>query len=402
MALALHDNERDTLLRLARARYPDLVRDLRGLVDIDSGTHSPDGTERVSGWMAHQLEALGATVSRYSHPEVGSTCVATLEGSAPGPTILLVGHADTVFEAGTVSERPFRIVDGRAFGPGVADMKSGLLVGLYALSILRERERDDDWLPAGRVIFVINADEEIGSPASTPVIESLSAGVDAALVLEGARPAGEIVTARSGMLHLRIAITGRAAHAGVEPEQGRSAVLEAAHLTVALSALAEERAGTSINVGEAHGGTRPNVVAAEATLTLDVRSPSAAEQDAVEAEVRALVATPTVPGTTASVEVLARSRPMERTTASASLFDLGVEVARELGFVLTESSSGGASDGNTTAGAGVPTLDGLGAIGGARHTADEYLELDSIAPRTAWLAATVAEIGRRAAPATRD
>lgn len=396
MALALHAHELDSLSALAQGCYPDLIRDLQLLVDIDSGTFTPGGADRVSGWLADRLEALGATVSSHPHPEVGATRTAILEGPAAGPTILLVGHADTVFEAGTVSERPFRTAGGRAFGPGVADMKSGLLVGLYALSILRERaEEAEDWLPAGRIIFVINADEEIGSPASTPIIEALTAGAEAALILEGARPAGEIVTARAGMLHLRISITGRAAHAGVEPERGRSAVLEAAHLTVALSRMAQDRPGTSINVGQAHGGTRPNIVAAEATLTLDVRSPSAVEQDAVEADIRALVTAPTVPDTSASIEVLARSRPMERTAASAALFDLGVEVARGLGFALPETSSGGASDGNTTAGAGVPTLDGLGAIGGGRHADDEYLELDSIAPRTAWLAALMSEIGQR-------
>ncbi len=403
MALALHADELGSLLALARAGEPDLVRDLQRLVDIDSGTFTPAGADRVSGWIARRLEALGATVSSHAHPEVGVTRVATLEGATAGPTILLVGHADTVFEAGTAGARPFRIADGRAFGPGVADMKSGLLIGLYALSILRERARGaDDWLPAGRIVFVVNADEEIGSPASTPVIEALSAGADVALVLEGARPAGEIVTARAGMLHLRISITGRAAHAGVEPEKGRSAVLEAAHLIVALSTMARGRPGTSINVGEADGGTRPNIVAAEATLTLDIRSPSSAEQDAVEADIRALVAAPTVPDTSASVEVLARSRPLERTAASAALLEVGVEVARGLGFVLAETSSGGASDGNTTAGAGVPTLDGLGAIGGDRHADGEYVELDSIAPRTAWLAALMTEIGQRATPTRRE
>lgn len=380
----------------ARRAYPDFVRDLQALVDIDSGTYTKEGVDRVSGWMMRRLEELGATVRDHPHAELGDTRVATFERSAAGPTVLLVGHADTVFEQGTATERPFRISEDRAYGPGVADMKSGLLIGLYALSILRDRAgHARDWIPAGRVVFVVNADEEIGSPVSTPIIEALSTEADVALVLEGARPAGEMVTARAGMQHLRVRVAGRAAHAGVEPEHGRSAVLEAAHLTVALSALAERRDGVSINVGEIHGGTRPNIVPAEATLTLDVRTISVAEQDAVEAEIRALVAAPTVPDTTATVEVLARSRPMERTPDTISLAAMAAEVAAGLGFELPESSTRGASDGNTTAGAGVPTLDGLGAIGGRRHSPDEYLELGSVPTRTAWLAAMLAEVGRR-------
>jgi glutamate carboxypeptidase len=394
MTLDLQPHDLAGLNEQVRSSYRAFVRDLQHLVDIDSGTFTKSEVDRVSGWMMERLEELGATVTRHPHPELGDTLVAALERSAPGPTVLLLGHADTVFEVGTVTERPFSIDGQRALGPGVADMKSGLLCGLYALSALRGSIQDvDGWLPVGRVMFVVNPDEEIGSPTSTPVIRELSAGADAALVLEGARPNGDIVSSRFGMMHLRITIEGRAAHAGVEPENGRSAVLEAAHLTVRLSQLADQWEGVSINVGEIHGGTRPNIVPAEATMVVDVRARTQVEQDEAERAIGALLESSTIPDTRTSLEVQARYRPMEHSSRSQRLVDTAIEVAAGLDFELADTFSRGSSDGNTTAGAGVPTLDGLGAVGGNRHAPGEYLELESIVPRTAWLAAMLAEIG---------
>jgi glutamate carboxypeptidase len=273
-------------------------------------------------------------------------------------------------------------------------MKAGLLAGLYALEALQAIcGGDRDWLPAHRLHFVVNADEEIGSPASTPPIERLAAHADVALVLEAARENGDIVSARKGMLHLLATLTGRAAHAGVEPERGRSAVLEAAHKTVALHALTGRWPGVTVNVGSVSGGTRPNIVPGSARMSIDVRAASTSEQREAEAAVRAILERSTVPDVSCTVEVTAQHWPMERTAASARLVEEAVRIAARLGFSLTDTATGGGSDANTTAGLGVPSLDGLGPVGGNDHSVDEFVVLDSIVPRTALLAELIAVVG---------
>lgn len=392
-------NELDGLGRQVEEAYADYVRDLRELVSIDSGSYTKTGVDRVSEWTMGRLSDLGASVARHPNAVLGDTFVANFEGEREGPTVLMVGHADTVFDVGTAQVRPFVIDHGRAFGPGVSDMKGGLLAGIYALTALRGRAgRLDRWLPAGRVIFVVNPDEELGSPASTPIIEGLARSADAALVLEGARPNGDIVSARWGVMHLRVAVHGRAAHAGVEPEMGRSAVLEAAHKILSLHDLADAGEGVRVNVGKIDGGTRPNVVAAEAVMSIDVRARTRARQSAVVEAIRDIARRTTVPGTSASVEVLASHPPMERSEASTRLLGTAVTLAAELGFDLGDAETGGASDANTIAALGIPTLDGLGPIGGHWHAAEEYLELDSIVPRTTLLAGLLLALGRRPGP----
>jgi glutamate carboxypeptidase len=240
----------------------------------------------------------------------------------------------------------------------------------------------------------MNSDEEIGSPLSTPIIERLARGADAAIVLEAARANGDIVSARKGMMHLAATIHGRSAHAGVEPEKGRSAVLEAEHKTVALHALNGRWDGVSVNVGSLSGGTRPNIVAEEARLTIDMRARLAVEQDAAEAAIRGILERSTVPDVRTDVEVLARARPMEKTAASARLVELAVALAGSLGFELADAATGGASDANTTAGLGIPSLDGLGPVGGNDHSPHEYTDRASIVPRTALLAGLLLALGR--------
>jgi len=277
----------------------------------------------------------------------------------------------------------------------VSDMKAGLLSGLYALHALHEvGGSEPDWLPVGRLTYIVNSDEEIGSPSSTPVIRRLAADADVAFVLESARANGDIVSARKGMMHIRSIITGRAAHAGVEPQKGRSALLEAAHKTVALHQLNDRWEGVSINVGAIHGGSRPNIVPDEAVLTLDMRARTLDEQDEAESAVREILSSSTVPDTSTAVEIIAHSRPMERSAAAAGLVERAVGIAAALGFELRDTATGGASDANTTAAEGVPSIDGLGPIGGGDHTPFEYIELDSIVPRTTLLAELLLSLGR--------
>jgi glutamate carboxypeptidase len=218
--------------------------DLRRLVDIDCGSYTPDGVNEVGRWVATFLAELGADIDLRPDPagRFGNTLVATFRGARQGPRVMLIGHMDTVFDPGTVAERPFRIDEGIAYGPGVTDMKSGLLAGLYALrAIITEL----DGVPFERLVFVANPDEEVGSPSSTPHIRELAADMDACLVLECARANGDIVSARKGIVDTRVVVHGRAAHAGVEPEKGRSAIAEAARLVDDLHAMSARMSSPS-------------------------------------------------------------------------------------------------------------------------------------------------------------
>jgi glutamate carboxypeptidase len=365
------------------------------LVDIDCGTFIPEGVKRVADHMQERFEGAGWAVERIPHrpeddePLLGDIIVARLAGARPpgegGRRILLVGHMDTVFPPGTAAARPFTIDGSRAFGPGVSDMKGGLLSGFYALQCLRRLEFDDfEW-----ITYVCNPDEEIGSPFSGPVILKQAEYADACFVLESARENGDIVSARKGVTDLRLTVRGRAAHAGVEPERGRSATLQAAHTTIALHDLNGRWPGVTLNVGVIQGGTRPNVVADECLLHVDVRSPTADDFRLVMAEIERLAATTTVPDTSIEVRAQAGFPPMEKTEQTARLVDRAKAIASDLGFTLNDAATGGASDANPVAGMGVATLDGLGPIGGADHAPGEWLDLDSVAPRMALLAALI-------------
>ena len=319
--------------------------------------------------------------------------MATLEGAADGPTIVLIGHADTVFDAGYLARRPFEIEGDTILGPGVSDMKSGLLAGLYAIDAVSATS-EAGALPFGRLIYIVNPDEEIGSPVSGSLITERSRGADAAFVMEAARANGDIVSARKGLMHFRATLQGRSAHAGVEPEKGRSATLEAAHKTIALDGLNGRWPGVTVNVGEIRGGTRPNIVAEEAIMTIDMRARLATEQDEAEAAVLEILEASTVPDVRTTVETLAAWPPMEKTADSAGLVKAAVTIAAELGFELSDAETGGASDANTTASVGVPSVDGLGPVGGNDHTPLEYIETSSIVPRTTLLAALLSSVER--------
>jgi glutamate carboxypeptidase len=373
---------------------PEYQRDLERLVNTDCGSYTKAGVDEIGRFVAGFLhDQLDAEVELDANERLGDTVIGRIDGaSSDGARLLMIGHMDTVFDPGTAAERPFRVEGGIATGPGVTDMKSGLLAGLYALRALARVGGGRP--PLGRVVFIANPDEEIGSPVSSPVIRREAANVDACLVLECARANGDIVSARKGIVDLHLLVQGRAAHAGVEPEKGRSAVLEAAHKTVALHALNGRWQGVTVNVGVAQGGTRPNVVAESALLKVDIRATSRDDLHEAEAAVRDIAEQSTVPEVTTSVEEHGRHWPMEKLAASTRLVDHAQSIARELGFELHDAATGGASDANTTSGMGVPTLDGLGPIGGNDHSPAEYLEVGSIVPRVTLLAGLIAAIGR--------
>ncbi len=366
-------------------RLSRYLAELEALVGIDCGSYTPAGVNQVADFCADALAALGATVERIPAEGLGDLVIGRLTGEAP--RLLMIGHMDTVFDPGTAAERPFRREGDLALGPGVTDMKGGLLAGFHALAALGAEG-------IGRsVTYVCNPDEEIGSPFSGPHIRRLAAEHDAALVLECARANGDIVSARKGIADYHVEIIGRAAHAGVEPEKGRSAILEAAHQVLALTALNGRWPSVTVNVGVIEGGTRPNVVAAGCRLKVDLRAASVAEFDAAAGELELIVSTPTVDGTHATLERVAGHQPMERSPAIGRLVVLAQEIAGELGFSVNEAATGGASDANTCAAAGLPVLDGLGPVGGDDHSPDEWLDVTSIVPRTALLAGLISRIG---------
>jgi glutamate carboxypeptidase len=295
---------------------------------------------------------------------------------------------DTVFDEGTVAERPFRVDDGIARGPGVSDMKGGLLAGFCAVEALQDARFD----AFGRITYVCNPDEEIGSPFSGPVIAELAPAYDAAFVLEGARANGDIVSARKGITDYTIEFSGRAAHAGVEPEKGANAVLAAAKATVALHALNGRWPGVTVNVGVARGGTRTNVVPDRCVLQVDLRSPELVSLEEAQAEIERACSDHGIDGVTVHVDGEGWHRPMEKKEGGARLAALAIEIAAELGFDLHDAATGGASDANTTSAAGTPTIDGLGPIGGDDHSPAEWLDLGSVAPRVALLAGLISRV----------
>jgi glutamate carboxypeptidase len=387
---AVSDFELDGILGVLELRQSDFLADLERLVNTDCGSYTKAGVDEVGRWTGSFLERLGASVEYRDDEHLGATVVGTFEGSGTG-RLLLIGHLDTVFDPGTAAQRPFRIDGQSAYGPGVTDMKSGLLAGLFAIQAILDETGS---LPFERLVFIANPDEEIGSPNSTPHILEAARDVDACLVLECARANGDIVSSRKGILDTRLTVVGRAAHAGVEPEKGRNAIVEAARLVRELTALNGRWDGVTVNVGVISGGTRPNVVPDRCTLEVDIRARARNELEQAEAAVRELAAKTLVPDTRVEIGEMGRHWPMEKLQGSYRLVEHAQAIARRLGFELRDAATGGASDANTTAGQGIPTLDGLGPIGGNDHSPAEYLEIDSIVPRTTLLAGLMLSIGR--------
>ena len=375
---------------LAAARLDEYLVELEAMVNIDCGSYSSHGVNQVVDRCERRFRTFGWDIDRRPHtpvedePQLGDLLVGRLQG-AGGPRVLLVGHTDTVFDDGTVAQRPFRIDGSIARGPGVSDMKAGLLAGFFATHALQDAGVDS----FGHITYVCNPDEEIGSTFSGSVIRELAPEHDVAYVLEGARANGDIVSARKGVTDYEVIVYGRAAHAGVEPEKGRNAIAQAALLVTELQALNGRWPATTVNVGTVHGGTRTNVVPARCVVEVDLRAPERGTLEAAEREIERICATPTMPDTSVEVRRHAWHRPMEKTPAVASLVDRARALADTLGFDLRDAATGGASDANTIAAAGTPVIDGLGPVGGDDHAPPEWLDLDSVVPRTALLAGLI-------------
>jgi glutamate carboxypeptidase len=348
----------------------EMLAALRVLVEAESPSLDKSRCDACADQVAALFSTrLGIEAVRHRRPDRGDHLEIRIgNGAAP---IVVLCHHDTVWNQGTLARLPFRVAGNRVTGPGSYDMKAGIVETAFALQGARPRRP---------VIVLSTSDEEIGSASSRELIEQTARGATAVLVLEPAASGGAVKTARKGIADFVLEVEGRAAHAGVEPEKGVSAIEELARQILNLRALADPATGTTINVGVVSGGTRPNVVAAQARAEIDVRFTQLAEAERVVAAIRSL--RPELAGATLQVSGGLDRPPMERSAGVARLAMLATDAARELGFDLTETSTGGASDGNFTAALGVPTLDGLGPDGGGAHADSEHLLIDS------WLART--------------
>jgi glutamate carboxypeptidase len=368
--------------------YEPFIQDLRVLVSVDCGTHNKAGVDRVGNWVGERCAAWGWMVERIPQSEYGDLWAARLKGSGCG-RVMLLGHLDTVYPDGTAAARPMRFEGEKLLGPGVDDMKGGLLVGMYALRLLQQAGFDG----FEELVFFFNSEEELSSPVSKPIYLGEAQKMDAVLVLEPARADGNIVSARKGSGTYRLHAAGRSAHAGVEPEKGINAVVELSHRILALQNLNGVAPGVTVNATVIGGGTADNAIPDTAWVDLDVR---AVDQEGVRVVHQALLdlasRPSTVPGAQVRLEGGFPFPPMERTPAVAFLAELAGQSAQELGFHIGESSTGGASDASNVAAIGIPVLDGLGPVGGNDHSPDEYILPASIVPRTAMLAGLIRRI----------
>lgn len=379
-------NERtreEAALTLAHVREmrDEFVDFLSALCRIESPTDQPDTQRDVHALVAPAFEQLGFDLRVVRGRLSGDHLLALPRRASRGDaTQLLIGHSDTVWPLNTLEQMPVEVVEGRLHGPGSFDMKGGLTQIVFALRALRDLGLEPTVSP---VVF-INADEEVGSPDSRRHVRRLAGVVDRAFVLEPAMgPVGLIKTARKGVGRFEVRVRGRAAHAGLDPEAGASAILELSHVIQALNALNDPERGTTVNVGLVDGGTRPNVVAAEARATVDVRVATAAEGTQLEQRIRALE--PSTPGVTLEVSGGIRAQPLERTPRNRRLWNQALDVGRSLGFELGDTTAGGGSDGNTTS-LFTATLDGLGCVGDGAHADHEHILIEPSLDRCALLA----------------
>ncbi len=378
----------DPLLAWAHKNQPSLIRFIRTLVECESPTDSPEAVSRCAELLADSLRDIsdGRLVPGKG---VGHTYVGKfrLPGKQTRGKILALGHSDTVWPMGTIRTMKFRQRDGRLWGPGVLDMKAGLAMFAFAMRGLRELD-----IPvAHEVRLLVNPDEEIGSPVSRATTEALAKGCRAVLVLEpGTGLEGKAKTARKGIGGYRVAVRGVAAHSGVDFEKGASAVVELARQVEKISGFTDLKRGITVNPGVISGGTRSNVIAAEAETHVDIRVPRAQDAVALEKKFRAL--RPFDKRCSLEVTGGLNRPPMERSKGTAELFRLARGIAAEFGVTLDESSTGGGSDGNFTAALGVPTLDGIGAVGEGAHATHESVLADRLADRVALLAKLVADL----------
>jgi glutamate carboxypeptidase len=365
----------DLLERITR-QLPGALQFLEAMVAMESPSHDKALVDKFARFAGSRFAEIGGQVEYVPVARFGDHLIARF-GPRSYAGVLLLGHTDTVWPAGELAKRPFKVTDGRATGPGVFDMKAGILLMWMALQVAASKP----------VTVLLTSDEEVGSNSSRSLIESEAGRCRAALVLEPSLPGGALKTARKGTGIFTLKAIGRAAHAGIDPEKGVNAIEEIARQILKLHGMTDSAKGTTVTVGMVRGGTRSNVVPAEAAAEVDVRFATVEEAERVCTSIKQL--SPELSGARLEIRGGINRPPMERTAETARLFAIARAIAGEIGLDLKEGSTGGASDGNFTAAVGVPTLDGLGAVGGGAHAVDEWVDVASLPRRAALIAGLI-------------
>jgi glutamate carboxypeptidase len=380
-----HEQE---LLGWLGEQHGAMVKLLAEVVNIDSGSYNKRGIDAVGECFMRFFAEHDIGTSVITSEQSGNVLRAHV-GSNEGANapILLMGHRDTVFPEGEAARRPFRIENGCGYGPGVADMKAGLVMHAFVLAAYRRFGGISTPLVA-----LFTSDEEIGSPFSRRHIEAEARSARVALNAEPARPSGNVVTGRKGGVFMRCEVTGKAAHSGANFAEGASAISELAHKIIALDALTDLDMGITLNVGLVRGGQSVNTSAPYAHAEIDLRFLTSRDRDAVMASIETIVATSTVPRTHAKLEITGEFLPLNATPESTQLFEQYRAVAGELGITVEGEFTGACADSGFSAGVGTPTLCGMGPVGGRVHTPDEFLKIDSLVPRAQVEALTIARI----------
>jgi len=365
---------------------------LERLVNTDSGSYDKPGVDAVGAHIGAFLGSHGIAVETIPGATKGDVLRAVLPGpdqagGNAGRNIVLMGHRDTVFPKGEAARRPFRIENGRAYGPGVADMKAGLVMNAFVLAAFKKFGG-----APGPIVGLFTGDEEIGSPEGRAAIEAEGRMARAVFNSEPGRPSGNVVTARKGGVFMVMSIEGKAAHSGGNFEAGISAIEELARKIIAIHALTDLKAGITLNVGLVRGGQSVNTVAPHAEGEIDLRYVEPAQRDDIVARIEQIVRTANVPGTRATLTIKGEFLPVNPTAASNALFEAYVGAAADAGLQVAGEFSGGCADSGFTAAVGAPTICGVGPVGGRAHSPEEYLEVDTMVPRAQALARAICRL----------
>lgn len=364
-----------------------MVAAIRAIVEIESPSDDKTAVDLLGTQLEQKFATMGGIVARHRNREYGDHLQVNFSGRDPRKPVLLLGHFDTVYPLGTLASMPCREDKGKLTGPGVLDMKTGIVLMMFAIEALREWYGE---LPRPVTVFLVT-DEEVGSTSSRKITEALARQSAGVLVLEPSYgPHGAVKTARKGVGEYAVKVSGIAAHAGLDPSKGHSAIVELARQIDVIRKLTDLKKGISVNVGVIHGGTRTNVIAAEAIAEIDARITSAAQAKTLDRKLRAL--RPFDKKCRIEVSGGINRMPMERSRGVVELYEKAREIAKQVGWKLTEAAVGGGSDGNFTAGIGIPTLDGLGAVGDGAHATHEFIYTSELAKRALLVAGMIEAI----------
>lgn len=372
--------------QFCQQHQPEMLQLLQRMVEIESPSDNKAAVDKMAEFLAQEFQRQGAKIKVHSAKGCGNHLQVEFGGTDVKKPIMLLGHFDTVWPMRTLVSMPFRVENGRAFGPGTLDMKAGIVMMIFALPALREARAKHR-----PVTIFLDTDEEVGSESSRPITEALARECEAVLVLEPAQgPQGFLKTSRKGVGDFTIRVHGRASHSGVDFEKGQSAIIELSRQILEINKFVDLSRGITVNPGVIQGGTRSNVIAAEAWAEVDIRISRLADKAELEEKFANL--RPFNPECKLEVTGGLNRPPMERMPGTVWLLEIAQGLARDLGMELGESSTGGGSDGNFTSALGIPTLDGLGAVGEGAHAVNESIVLDELPRRTAILAGLIESI----------